>query len=75
MGGITKRGDPYLRTLFIHGARALIRWARHRNDSLSRWIKAVIARRGIHKGIVAVAHKLARLCWVLLQRQTAFELR
>jgi transposase len=75
MGGITKRGDRYLRTLFIHGARSVIRWSRHRNDALSRWARAVVARRGIHKATVAVAHKLARLSWVLLQRQTAFEPR
>ncbi len=74
-GGITKRGDRYLRTQLIHGGRAAIRWAKERNDRLSVWINALVARIGIHKAIVAVAHKLARLIWILLQRQEMFKLQ
>ena len=73
--GITKRGDRYLRTLYIHGARAALRWTRHRHDTFSRWANASVERRGYNKAVVAVAHKLARLSWVLLQRQIPFEPR
>jgi len=74
MGGISKRGDRYLRTLLIHGARATLRWARHRDDGLSRWINALVLRRGVQKATVAVAHRLARISWVLLQRNEPFKL-
>lgn len=74
MGGISKRGDRYLRTQLIHGARAMLRWARHRDDALSRWANALVQRRGVHKATVAVAHRLARICWVLLQRNESFRL-
>lgn len=72
LGGITKRGDRYLRTLYVAGANAVLRWTKHRHDAFSRWANAIVTRRGRHKGVVAIAHKLARLSWILLQRQTMF---
>ena len=71
-GGITKRGDRYLRTQLIHAARAAKKWSRKRDDQLSLWIKQLEARVGVHKATVAVAHKLARIIWVLLQKQQIF---
>lgn len=71
-GGITKRGDRYLRTQLIHGARAAKKWARKRDDQLSLWIKQLEARVGKNKATVAIAHRLARLIWILLQRQQRF---
>jgi transposase len=71
-GGITKRGDRYLRTQLIHAARAAKKWSRKRNDQLSLWIKQLEARVGVHKATVAIAHKLARIIWVLLQKQQTF---
>lgn len=71
-GGITKRGDRYLRTQLIHAARAAKKWSRKRDDQLSLWIKQLEARVGVHKATVAVAHKLARIIWVLLQKQQTF---
>jgi transposase len=71
-GGITKRGDRYLRTQLIHAARATKKWSRKRDDQLSLWIKQLEARVGVHKATVAVAHKLARIIWVLLQKQQSF---
>lgn len=70
--GISKRGDRYLRTQLIHAARAAKKWAKHRDDQLSLWIKQLEARIGKHKATVAIAHKLARIIWVLLKKQKCF---
>ncbi len=67
--GISKRGDRYLRTQQIHAARAAKKWAKHRDDQLSLWIKQIEARIGKHKATVAIAHKLKRIIWVLLKKQ------
>lgn len=64
--GISKRGNPYLRTLLIHGARAVVRTAKHHHDPLSQWLCAVQARRGTHKATVALANKMARQLWAQL---------
>ncbi len=72
MLGITKRGDRYLRKQLIHGARAAMRTCRGRDDRLSLWVNDLIARRGLNKACVALAHKMARLCWILLQRNEPF---
>lgn len=64
--GISKRGDAYLRTLLIHGARAVVRTASGHDDPLSRWVHALAVRRGVHKATVAVANKLARQMWAEL---------
>lgn len=67
-GRITKRGDVYLRTLLIHGARAAMRcMARHDKDR-NPWVKAVQSRRGFNKAAVALAAKHARILWVLMAR-------
>jgi transposase len=66
--GITKRGDRHLRTLLVHGARAVLRTARNRTDRLSEWANLVHARRGANKAIVAVANKNARVIWAVLRR-------
>jgi transposase len=68
LGGVTKRGDPYLRTLMIHGARSTVKAARGKDDAYSRWIQALVQRRGFNKAVVAVANKNARILWVLLTR-------
>jgi len=63
--GISKRGDRYLRTLFVHGARATLRWVDSKQDDRSRWLKALIARRGKNRAAVALANKNARIAWAL----------
>lgn len=70
--GISKRGNRYLRTLFIHGARAIVNWCEKKSDPLNEWIKALMARRGRHKAIVALAHKMARFAWVMLSRKEPY---
>lgn len=74
LGRITKAGDPYLRTLLILGARAVLAAAKARSDALSRWALKVQERRGYWRAVVAVAAKNARLCWAMLQRGEAFKM-
>jgi transposase len=70
LGHITKRGDPYLRTLLVMGARAVLQRAARGQDPLSRWAMAVQARRGYHRACVAVAAKNARVAWALLAKES-----
>jgi transposase len=72
LGRITKRGDAYLRTLLIMGARAALQMAAGRSDKLSRWALAVKERRGYHRAVVALAAKNARILWALLTRQVEY---
>lgn len=71
-GGITKRGNRYLRKQLVHGARALLFRCKQKTDPLSNWVNQLSARRGVNKACVALAARLARLSWVLLQRQTPY---
>jgi transposase len=66
--GISKRGNAMLRTLLIHGARAVVRTAPGKEDDFSRWVMQLCARVGKHKAIVAVANKMARYAWVDLMQ-------
>src|ERR1700731_2864204 len=72
--GISKRGDRYLRTLLIHGARAALRFAARKRDPRSRWIGAVRERRGANIAAVALANKNARVLWALLARNEDYRL-
>lgn len=72
LGGISKRGDGYLRSLLIHGARSVVTRAQHKDDALSRWINRVRAERGFNKAVVALANKLARIGWAVLRHRTAY---
>ena len=64
--GISKRGDQHLRTLLVHGARAVVRTAASKTDRFSAWVNDLKERRGANKAIVAVANKNARIIWALL---------
>jgi len=68
LGPISKRGNQYLRTLLIHGARSVLNWSKHRDDYLSQWAKQVAERRGKHKANVALANRTARMIWVVLNK-------
>lgn len=69
MGGITKRGDRYLRKQLIHGARALVSRAAKSTDPLCLWAMKLRATKPFNTVAVAMAHRLARLVWILLTRQ------
>ena len=73
--GISKNGNRELRTLFIHGARTLMIWMSKRDDALSRWVNALIVRRGRHLAIVALANKLARIGWAVLTSGQEFDVK
>lgn len=70
--GITKRGDPYLRTLLIHGARSAVYRAKSKQDGRSRWIVNKQEKLGTAKTCVAVANKNARIIWALLARDEPY---
>jgi transposase len=66
LGRITKHGNVSLRTLLIHGARAVLQFSMKRTDRKSRWVEAVRQRRGNNIAAVALAAKHARILWALL---------
>jgi transposase len=70
--GISKRGDTYLRTLLIHGARAVVKAAAKKDDAQSRWINDLVKRRNANIAAVAVANKNARIVWALLTRTESY---
>jgi transposase len=70
--GISKRGDVYLRTLLIHGARAVLRHLEHRPAKANRWLARLVARRNRNVAAVALANKNARIAWALLAHQREF---
>jgi len=70
--GITKRGDPYLRMLLIHGARSVVYRASTKTDSRSRWIAEKQQKLGTTKACVAVANKNARIIWALLAKDESY---
>jgi len=74
LGSITKRGDPYLRTLLIHGARSVLLAASRvkRPDRLQAWALSVLHRRGYNRAAVALANKLARILWAVSVHQTDY---
>ncbi|HCI6405219.1 IS110 family RNA-guided transposase [Klebsiella variicola] len=68
MGHISKRGDSYLRTLLIHGARAVLNACDHKEDRRNRWLQSVAERRNRNIATVAMANKNARIAWSVLSR-------
>lgn len=79
LGGLTKRGDAYLRKLFIHGGRAVAQATQRKHrlgralNAQDRWILDLIARRGFNKTCVAVANKNARIIWAMMTRGTEYQ--
>jgi transposase len=73
--GISTRGDVYLRTLLVHGARTTLRGIETTADDRSRWLKALIERRGKNRAAVALAHKNARIVWALLVHHQEYRVR
>ena len=71
--GISKRGDTYLRTLLIHGARSVVKAAAKKNDPQSLWINELVKRRNANIATVAVANKNARMIWALLTRDETYK--
>lgn len=76
LGGITKRGDAYLRTLLVQGAKSVLKSALKVDPSkasrLQLWARELNARAGYHKTLVAIANKNARVLWALLAREERY---
>jgi transposase len=73
LGAISKRGDVYLRTLLIHGARSVLHAAKHKApDQLRTWALARQKARGHNKAATALANKLARIIWAVWKRNRPF---
>ena len=66
--GISKRGDRYVRSLLIHGARAVLRVSGRKTDRRSRWVQALAARRHQNVAAVALANRMARTAYALLTK-------
>jgi transposase len=75
LGRITKRGDEYLRTLLIQGAKSAVMSAAKREDPTSRWLEQLVQRVGWQKACVAMANKNARILWAVMTRERAFDAR
>ena len=74
LGVMTKHGDVYLRTLLIHGARAVLRVTPKQRDAKSRWAESLRRRRPDNVVAVALAAKHARISWALLARDKDYEI-
>jgi transposase len=71
--GISKRGDAYLRTLLIHGARSVMQVAKNKDDRLSQWVNNLAARSHPNVAAAALANKTARMAWAMLRNGTDYQ--
>ncbi|WP_445145868.1 IS110 family transposase [Dyella sp. Tek66A03] len=71
--GISKRGNAYVRSLLVHGARAMLRTAATKDDALSRWVIQLAARSHPNVACVALANKTARMAWAMLRHGTDYQ--
>lgn len=70
--GITKRGDPYLRSILVHGARSVVSKAHGKDDPLSCWVTKLKDRSHPNVAAVALANKTARIAWAMLRNGTDY---
>lgn len=70
--GISKRGDPYLRQLLVHGGRSVLRTSKHKQDRLSQWINRIAQTRHQNVAVVAMANKTARIAWAMMKQGTDY---
>ena len=70
--GMSTRGDRYLRKLLVHGARAMLRWVVLKNDPEKSMGQSAHRQRGKNRAAVALADKNARIVWVLLAHNQAY---
>jgi len=70
--GISKRGNKYIRTLLIHGARSVLKNSGKKTDKLSLWLQSLVERRGFNKAAVALANKNARILWAMATQEKEY---
>ena len=68
LGSISKQGDRYLRSLFMAGALAVIRYAKIHGTKYRPWLTALLARRPTKIAAIALANKIARMVWAMMTR-------
>lgn len=73
ISGITKRGNPYLRSILIHGARAVVSKAKHKDDRLSQWATDLANRSHPNVAAVALANKTVRIAWAMLRNGADYD--
>jgi transposase len=73
LGRISKRGDVYLRTLLIHGARSVVKQAERKPEQADPWLRQLMARRNKNVAAVALAAKNARVAWALLAHGRSYQ--
>ena len=71
--GLSKEGDRYLRSILIHGARAVVSQAKRRDDRLSLWVTDLKERSHMNVAAVALANKTVRMAWSMLRNGTDYE--
>lgn len=71
--GSSKRGDPYLRKLLVHGARAVLYHAKNKDDALSQWANRLLARKHANVATVALANKTARVAWAMVRNGVEYQ--
>ncbi len=71
--GITKRGNAYLRSILIHGARSVVSQAHKKDDRLSRWVTELAERSHPNVAAVALANKTVRMAWAMLRHGTDYD--
>ena len=72
LGGISKRGDGYIRRLLVHGARAIVGWQKRSAAHTTPWIERLLKRRPMNVATVAYANKLARIAWAIMIREDRY---
>ena len=75
LGGVSKRGDKYIRRLLVAGAISLIRQARERVGADREWLQTLLARKPAKVAAVALANKTARIVWAVMKRGEAYQPR
>ncbi|MCL1078883.1 IS110 family transposase [Parashewanella spongiae] len=73
--GISKRGNAYLRKQLINGARSVITRVEKKNDRVSRWCQELKQRLPFNKAVVALANKMARMAWAMLNHNEDYKLK
>jgi transposase len=71
--GISKRGDAYVRSLLVHGARSMIQVAKSKDDRLSLWVTKIASTRHPNVAAVAMANKTARIAWAMIRNGSDYQ--